>query len=670
MKAVSALLLMASALVGFECVAAPGDIDATFGNGGIATTDVTGGTAHATCVAVQSDGKIAVGGFSVTPSNQGFLVRYTSNGTIDPSLNGTGRVAVGFQMGIIGNSTLGDANIGIAIQADGKIVLGGGNQASATASQLLFGFRISVNGDSASSFFVNIGFGQDQATCVAVQADGKIVLAGASANPVNLNFSLARFTTTLGADNSFNGVGKVTTEFPGSSSASTNAIAIQPDGKIVAAGYAVRISSNTIEFAFARYNTDGTLDTSFGTNGIVQLPADPASFSEKAFSVTIQPDGKIVAVGDLKLPSGLRDWMLVRLLANGTLDTTFGGTGRIASNVGGGAGSDDTARKVLLQRDGKIVVAGFTGGGTAGNGMALRRFSANGSADGTFNQPPVNLNFATSDYLGAALQDDGKIVVTADGPGNNILVARYHGLPLVPEIAVEQAQGTNLADGSASVSFGNAITGANQVRVFTVRNFGATNLTGLGITIDGANASDFAVTSNPATPVAAGGSTTFTVRFLPTTAGAKAAALHISSNDSDESPFDITVTGRAFAPAADDDGDHVTNEAEVNLAALGFDPLADSSALGSLVGNNASGLGLYSATDIQTIALTTPVLEKNQATGTFRLSIGIEKSTNLVSWTPLLGYTPTFDPGTGRITIEFAPGGANAQFYQVFGAKP
>ncbi|HWN95451.1 MAG TPA: HYR domain-containing protein, partial [Methylomirabilota bacterium] len=112
-----------------------------------------------------------------------------------------------------------------------------------------------------------------------------------------------------------------------------------------------------------------------------------------------------------------------------------------------------------------------------------------------------------------------------------------------PEIVVEHPVGTGLADGLATVNFGGAPVGGSSQRTITIGNHGASNLTGLSITIDGANAGDFTVTANPTVPVVPNGSTTFTVTFAPGGTCARAAALHITSNDGDESPFDIALTG-------------------------------------------------------------------------------------------------------------------------------
>ena len=114
------------------------------------------------------------------------------------------------------------------------------------------------------------------------------------------------------------------------------------------------------------------------------------------------------------------------------------------------------------------------------------------------------------------------------------------------EIVVEQPAGTDLVDGTASVNFGAEHVGSRKSKVFTIKNTGGLNLTGLGIVIDGADAEDFAVSASPVAPVGGpSGSTTFTVRFSPTKLGTRNAALHLSSNDANESPFDIGLTGTA-----------------------------------------------------------------------------------------------------------------------------
>jgi hypothetical protein len=241
-----------------------------------------------------------------------------------------------------------------------------------------------------------------------------------------------------------------------------------------------------------------------------------------------------------------------------------------------------------------------------------------------------------------------------------------HQLP-PPEIAVQQPAGTNLVDGASTIDYGVVLIGSPAIRTFSITNTGGSDLANLAITFDGAAAADFSVTVPPVAPVVAHGSTSFTVRFAPTVGGARSAALHIASNVSgSDNPFDIALTGHALAPNGDDDGDGLSNLAEMNLSSLGFDPLVDNTPLISLLRSN----GLYRAVDMQTLALGAPLLGKDQNTGHFHLILGVEKSADLQTWSPLTGFSPAFDPLTGRIDLEFAPEATNTEFFRLLGAKP
>jgi uncharacterized delta-60 repeat protein len=200
----------------------------------------------------------------------------------------------------------------------------------------------------------------DSAYSVTLQADGKIVAAGSSA-PVS-DFAVVRYNTDGSLDTSFGGTGKVRTDVISYDVATS--VAIQTDGKIVVAGYA---SGSNYDFALVRYHTDGSLDTSFGGMGKVTTDFGSDDF---ASSVAIQADGKIVATGS---SGGLsnNDFALVRYNSDGSLDASFGGTGKITTDFGSRA--EDQARSVTIQADGKIVAAGYSGH-TATHDFALVRY--------------------------------------------------------------------------------------------------------------------------------------------------------------------------------------------------------------------------------------------------------------------------------------------------------
>ncbi|MBE0543465.1 MAG: DUF3494 domain-containing protein, partial [Verrucomicrobia bacterium] len=195
-----------------------------------------------------------------------------------------------------------------------------------------------------------------------------------------------------------------------------------------------------------------------------------------------------------------------------------------------------------------LIVSGFTIDGPDSDlfeltAIPVAPISPNGSAIFTVRFAPLTTGVKTA-VLHIANNDSDEnpfdITITGTGAGTTVTV---------PEIGVQQPPGTDLVDGVGSRNFGSVLVGTNTSLTFTITNSGNANLTGLGITIDGADAAQFSVTVNPVAPVAPNGSTTFTVRFTPTSAGVKNAALHIASNDSDENPFDIALTGTGTTAA-------------------------------------------------------------------------------------------------------------------------
>jgi uncharacterized delta-60 repeat protein len=207
--------------------------------------------------------------------------------------------------------------------------------------------------------------GQDFATAVAIQSDGKIVVAGYSLNGANDDFALARYNTDGSLDTTFDTDGKVTTAI-GASVDRASAVAIQSDGKILVAGFSS--DGFSTDFALARYNADGSLDTTFSSDGKVTT-AIGASY-DYASAMAIQSNGKIVVAGSA-LINYTDDFALARYNADGSLDTTF----QIAGKATTAIRSDDSAHAVAIQSDGKIVVVGETWGGSPSNSdFALVRY--------------------------------------------------------------------------------------------------------------------------------------------------------------------------------------------------------------------------------------------------------------------------------------------------------
>jgi uncharacterized delta-60 repeat protein len=326
-----------------------GTLDTSFGGGdGKVSTDLTAGPDAANGVAIQADGKIVAAGIAnIEGADPKFaLARYNADGTLDTSFSSDGIVRTNFTPGF-------DAANDLGIQADGKIVAAGfagsGNARFALARYNTDGtLDTSFGGDGKVRTNFTAGF--DAAGGMDIQANGKIVAAGFTGGP-NTMFALARYNTDGTLDTSFGTDGKVTTNFtPGADGA--NSAAVQTNGKIVAAGLA---GDADTKFALARYNVDGTLDTSFSSDGKVRT--NFTGDFDTANDLAIQADGKVVAAG---FAGGANTtFALARYETDGTLDTSFGGDGRVTTNF---TADFDAAFALALQADGKIVAAGFAEG--------------------------------------------------------------------------------------------------------------------------------------------------------------------------------------------------------------------------------------------------------------------------------------------------------------------
>jgi uncharacterized delta-60 repeat protein len=386
-------------------IAPSGSLDASFGTGGKVKTAIGTGTDIAYSVAIQSNGKIVVAGYlningDLDYNSDFALVRYNSDGSLDTAFGTGGKVTTAIGTG-------NDYAYSVAIQPDGKIVMAGSSIVSWINDFALA--RYNTDGSLDTSFdtdgkvTTNIGTSDDFAHSVAIQSNGKIVAAGLSYNGSNFDFALARYNTDGSLDAAFGTGGKVTTAI-GTSNSGAWSVAIQSDGRIVAAGYSY--NGSKYHFTLARYNSDGSLDTDFGTGGMVTTPF--GTNSDIAMSVAIQSDGKIVAAGSSSSGSNL-DFALVRYTTSGLLDTDFGTGGMVTTAIGT---SNDWANSIAIQPDGKIVAAGYSANGTNLD-FALVRYNSDGSLDiefGTGGKLTTAIGTGEDGAAGVAIQSDGKIV--------------------------------------------------------------------------------------------------------------------------------------------------------------------------------------------------------------------------------------------------------------------
>ena len=411
--------------------AAPSDLDLSFGNGGKVVTSIGNGDEGANAVAIQADGKIVAAGGSYNGANSGThddfeLARYNTDGSLDISFGTGGKVVAP-----IGNRAGASA---VAIQSNGKIVAAGFADIGNITNFVLA--RYNTNGSLDTTFGTGgiiqtlISEGS-YASAVAIQSDGKIVAAGSAYFAENTYssvsaFSLVRYNTNGSLDASFGAGGIVTTRFSNISEASdvARAVAIQADGKIVAAGLSDFNDYGT-SFSLARYNTNGSLDASFGLGGKVTTYA--GSTGDSFSDVAIQSDGKIVAVGHAAFIGNITKFILARYNTNGSLDTTFGTGGKVLTLVD----ESSSAYAVAIQSDGKIVAAGYSRIGSIGK-FALARYNTNGSLDTTFGTNGIVVtSIGNSAGAGAvAIQPDGRIVAAGFcyyGITQDFALVRYLG---------------------------------------------------------------------------------------------------------------------------------------------------------------------------------------------------------------------------------------------------
>ncbi|HSB10092.1 MAG TPA: delta-60 repeat domain-containing protein [Blastocatellia bacterium] len=292
---------------------------------------------------------------------------------------------------------------------------------SRAASQELAGRRAAGELDpsfgNGGKVVTDFSGNDDGASSVAIQPDGKIIAAGTStAQGGTPDFALARYNVDGSLDASFGSNGKVTTDFFQDGDF-LHAVAIQEDGRIVAAGSAMEPGAGS-EFALARYNPDGSLDTSFGANG---KATTSFSGNDAAFAVVVTPAGKIVAVGTSSI-RGFPKFALASFNPDGSLDASFGADGKVTNSIAGGV---DQARAAILQPDNRIVIAGLHQPGLS---FSVFRYNANGSPDTSFGigGGVITDVSAGSGASALALQSDGKIV--AAGFGIASLIKQFFGL--------------------------------------------------------------------------------------------------------------------------------------------------------------------------------------------------------------------------------------------------
>lgn len=397
-------------------------LDATFGTGGIVSTPIGGSTANDELLgaAIESDGKIVAAGGTIESSGKTdiALLRYNTDGSLDTSF-GTGGIVVTS----LSASTLAEK---VTIEANGTIVVGG--YIVDTNGDDFLVARYTANGKLDTSFgngagYVTTKLGTSSVVdALAVQSDGKIVAGGYGTNNGVVEFGLARYNTDGTLDTSFGGggTGFNVTSF-GGNTANMTSLAIDSNGDIVGGGWE---GSSGSSLAVARYTSAGVLDTSFGAGGATTTSI---SGSDAIESIAIDPQGNIVFGGYVS-PSNSEHFLVGRYTSSGALDTSFDGIGYTATEIG----DQDSIDSIAIAANGQIVAAGAAALGD-GSALAVARYDSNGQIDSYFSGGAFTQAVGTGSVLVSSVLIDPNNRIVALGTdqgsstGTDFFAARFGG---------------------------------------------------------------------------------------------------------------------------------------------------------------------------------------------------------------------------------------------------
>ena len=450
-----------------------GSLDATFGTNGIATTDFFGRFDTIQTIALQDDGKIVAAGHGsmVTGPSNFNLVRYNPDGSLDTGFGVDGKVITEFEdrtalisdVGVFPNGRIlatgyfdnvdgwdfalvrymPDGSIDTRFGDDGKVITDFGGSFDEPNAVLLYDNGKAIAAGRSNLYNANdyvlakynrngsldaafgdggkvrtdfIGPSSDTAVDLVIDPNENtfIVLGAISVQGPN-RFALGRYNLDGSLDESFGSSGFVESEFLGEGDVA-NAVALQPDGKIVVAGGANNGASQDV--ALARYNPDGSFDADFGNSGVIIT--DITGDFDTGSAMVLSPDGKIVVAGSANNMDNL-DFALLVYNLDGSLDASFGDNGIVTTDFSNGS---DDGRAVLLQEDGKIIVAG-----TSSNSFGLARYNVDGSLDTSFGIEGKVTTIITPGFQtlhDASLQEDGKILVSGTTDAFDFTVVRYN----------------------------------------------------------------------------------------------------------------------------------------------------------------------------------------------------------------------------------------------------
>jgi uncharacterized delta-60 repeat protein len=397
-----------------------GVLDGGFNTTGTVINALNAADDYGQAVGTYSDGRVVVAAYN---TDKWFtLLRYMPDGTLDASFGTAGQVK-------IRNSNDDAIAYAITVLSDNSLLAAGyaWNPANSTFDMALV--KLDEDGDPILTFgpqgngwiLTPVGTARDEARSIAVQNDGKIVLAGFINNGTDNDFAVVRYSSNgileTGVGAFGGGTGKVTTHINGDDEAYS--VAIQSaDQKIVVGGISNGSATNS-NIGVVRYNTDGSLDAApgnFGTGGIVDLDLgnNGVGSTDEVYDLALQADGKIVMAGMSKGVSFTNyDFATIRLTTTGALDPAFNATGAIVNRAGaftaagiaifnyGPSNTDEGSRTIALQNNGDILVGGDADGGNPSFAFLLLRYNSDGTLDDTFDGNSNRNGIITYDISGA-----------------------------------------------------------------------------------------------------------------------------------------------------------------------------------------------------------------------------------------------------------------------------
>lgn len=575
---------------------ADGSLDTTF----FASSPPGANTINLETMALQPDGKVLIGGFIY--ANWNALFDDFSSGIW--RLNADGSIDMSFDIGEGAHAASGSNSLrrvyAIAVQPDGKVLVGGefdGFAGTANRPRLV---RLNTNGSVDTAFQTALGSGpDDDVRTLALQNDGGIMVGGQFKNFAGSSRLYAARVSPSGAfDNTFDA--SLNEIVPGGSYGNwVRNFAFLPDGKLLIAQEIWGNEQRVIAKVFSGISgLAGTLEFSGGTfsaieNTSAQVTVSRTGGSTGAIQVAYSTVGGTATEGvDYPLTAGVLSWadgdsadktISIPITADATVEPTESFSVQLAVPVGGafignqaisqvnissapliqieepantpltdGSSVIDFENVEISQTAQRTVTIRNTGGGILEN-LAVSVEGSNlvfpaGSLSTNSLAPNATTTFTIGFSPTATGTQNATLHIDSNDSSNSRFSVGLTGTGVSPEISVEEPVSTTLIDGSSTRNFGAVALGNSANRVFTIRNTGTGTLSGLSAAFTGASAGSFSSSAFGATSLAPNATTTVTVSFTPSTSGAKSATLQIASNDADENPFDIQLTGTGGAP--------------------------------------------------------------------------------------------------------------------------